>query len=507
MNISVIGGGISGLTAGCYLQKSGFRTAIYEQDGRVGGLCTSWKRGDYTFESGFQWLLGSGPANPFYLLWSELLEMDEIPFITHEVRMEIELPHLKSPTGYNIFRLYSNLERLRTYLLEISGEDRGEIERLIRTMRRLQSYEVPPMIRSVPQLLPLTQKIRYLNYLPLLWFLSRIRKETNFSFARRLKSPFLKEAFELLFDGEELPLMIITMPLAFGDLHAAGYPVGGASHFIERVKERYLALGGEIHLKSPVEKILVRNNSACGLALRNGDRVESDLVVSAADWHFTVFNLLDGKYVNPGIRKLGNLEKLKVYYSLVVVLIGIGREFSAEPHFLRFPVSRPLVSPDGTSYSRLETNIYNYDPTLAPAGKTVVSVSFYTRNTDWWIDLRGRDYALYKKEKLAFAEKVIELMENRFGRIREFVEEVDVATPATFYRYTNNWKGSAQGWLPGKNIMARSPVKPTLPGLNNFYYASHWSIPGGGLPVAVKSARDVAQLICHATGHPFGFEQ
>jgi hypothetical protein len=71
----------------------------------------------------------------------------------------------------------------------------------------------------------------------------------------------------------------------------------------------------------------------------------------------------------------------------------------------------------------------------------------------------------------------------------------DVLTPATFYRYTNNWKGSTQGWLPGKNIMASSPVKFELPGLKNFYYASHWSTPGGGLPIAVKAAHDLSCII------------
>ena len=37
---------------------------------------------------------------------------------------------------------------------------------------------------------------------------------------------------------------------------------------------------------------------------------------------------------------------------------------------------------------------------------------------------------------------------------------------------------------------------PEYVGLKNFYFSGHWTSPGGGLPVAVKSARDVAQMIC-----------
>jgi len=507
MNVSIIGAGVSGLTAGCYLQLSGFHTTIFEQNDRPGGLCISWKRGEYTFESGFQWMLGSGPANPFYQLWSELLDMHSIDFITHESRLDLEVKETQNPSGGKLFHLYTNLDKLRNYLIDISPEDQPAITSLIQTMRKMQAFEIPPMIKKVPQLLPLKEKASYIRYLPLLWFLNRIRKETNYSFARRLKSPFLKEAFELLFDGEELPLMVVTLPLAYGDLKAAGYPLGGASRLIEKFKDKYIDLGGQIQYNSPLKKILTRNNKTTGILLDNGVEIDSDIVVSAADWHFTVFDALDGKYVNNRIMKLGLQEKLKVYYSLVIVSLGINRKFDEESHFLRFPADKDLVSPDGTIYSRLEAHIYNYDPTLAPQGKTVVTISFYTMKADYWIDLRKRDRASYTMKKMEFSESVINLAEKRFGRIKEFVEEVDVATPASFFRHTNNWKGSAQGWLPGKNIIARSPVKPTLPGLKNFYYTGHWSIPGGGLPVAVKSARDLVQIICHETGQPFGIEQ
>ena len=123
MNVSIIGAGVSGLIAGCYLQMSGFHTRIFERSGSAGGLCTSWKKGNYTFESGFQWLLGSGSANSFYELWSELLDMKSIPFITHESRMDIEVLRSCDVRGDKVFHLYTNLDRLRAYLIENSPED------------------------------------------------------------------------------------------------------------------------------------------------------------------------------------------------------------------------------------------------------------------------------------------------------------------------------------------------------------------------------------------------
>lgn len=51
--------------------------------------------------------------------------------------------------------------------------------------------------------------------------------------------------------------------------------------------------------------------------------------------------------------------------------------------------------------------------------------------------------------KKEFTEKIIELLDERLGGIKDKLEMSDMATPATVYRYTNNWKGSTQGWLPG----------------------------------------------------------
>jgi phytoene dehydrogenase-like protein len=39
-------------------------------------------------------------------------------------------------------------------------------------------------------------------------------------------------------------------------------------------------------------------------------------------------------------------------------------------------------------------------------------------------------------------------------------------------------------------------MKKTLPGLDRFYMAGQWVEPGGGIPSAAFSARNVIQIIC-----------
>ncbi len=73
----------------------------------------------------------------------------------------------------------------------------------------------------------------------------------------------------------------------------------------------------------------------------------------------------------------------------------------------------------------------------------------------------------------------------------------DVASPTTFVRYTNNWKGSFEGWqVTPKTWDLGKVMKKTLPGLDNFYMAGQWVEPGGGLPAVAMSGRNVIQIIC-----------
>lgn len=503
MKISIIGAGVAGLSAGCYLRMNGFETEIFERHTTFGGLCTHWQRDVYTFESGLQWVLGTNQNNPFYHLWSELIDMNTIHFINHDIRMEIEVKETHDKTGDNVFHLYTNLHKLEAYMLSIAPEDEIMISRLIRSMQKIQTFEIPPMIREVPQILPWYKKIGYIKYLPLLLFLQKVKLETNFTFARKLKNPFLKEAFQLLFDGEEMSLLVITLPLAYNDLKSTGYPVGGSSALVRPLAHKYLELGGKIRYETEVVKILTEKKHATGILLKSGESVPSDIVISAADWHFTFFYALEGKFNDRTIINLNNQKQLKVYPSVFMVSLGVATTFQNHPHFLRFPLPQPLVSPDGSRYERMEVHINNYDLTHAPVGKTVISVIFYSHYADFWITLRNANQDLYREEKKKFADAVINFLDEKLGKLKEHIEVTDIATPATFQRYTNNWKGSVQGWFPGKNIIAKSPVKNELPGLKDFYFIGHWTQPGGGLPVAIKSARDTTKLICHHHGITF----
>ena len=183
--------------------------------------------------------------------------------------------------------------------------------------------------------------------------------------------------------------------------------------------------------------------------------------------------------------------------------MGVARDFAAEPQRisgLHLTVDEP-VGAGAVQARELAARIFNFDPTMAPEGKTVITVMFEA-DGPYWLELRDRDREQYKAEKARIGEAVVRALDGRFPGLKDEVEMVDVATPATTVRYTGNWRASFEGWMPTPGYMMKG-LPRRLPGLDDFYMVGQWVQPGGGLPTGVMSAREVLQLVCRRDGVKF----
>lgn len=214
--------------------------------------------------------------------------------------------------------------------------------------------------------------------------------------------------------------------------------------------------------------------------------------------------MLEGNYTDKKIdaRYNGRDKMLTPFPSLVYVSLGIAREIKELPHQVIFQIDEPILVDNEREHSSLNTTIYSFDPILAPPGKTCENVMFESFGFEYWTNLRENDRAKYKEEKQKIADRVIQELEKKIGNIKDKVEVIDVANPATFNRYTNNWRGSYEGWLPGPGALMVT-IKKELPGLNNLYMIGQWVEPGGGLPNTIRSGRNVAQIICKKDNKEF----
>ena len=483
-SIIIIGAGVAGLTTGIYAQMNGYKTQVFEMGNKPGGLCTAWERKGYIIDGCLHWLVGSSSKSSMHHLWQEVGALKDKTIIDHEIFMRYE-----SPDG-KVVTLYSDIDRLAAHFKEIAPEDTAFIDEFSSAVRRFSQFDMPA--GKAPELYSPLDSLKMMTRMaPFMGDFKKWGKMSMKEFAGRFQNPLLRESW-LLFWPPEFSSVFLLMTLGWLHSKNAGYVIGGSLELALNMEKRYYELGGKICYKSGVEKILVENGRAVGIKLTNGTEHKADYVISAADGHATIWEMLEGKFVDETVEKY---YKMPIFQPLVFIGLGVRRTFADIPQMvsgLIVPLEKPIMV-GNKEHKHLSVKIYNFDPSFAPEGKTTLEVMFES-DFAYWQEL-SQDTGRYKAEKEKIAVAVVSALNKRFPGLSNQLEMWDVATPVTFYRYTGNWQGSFEGFLiTPENMMLQ--MKKTLPGLDNFYMVGQWVMPGGGLPSGLMSGNHVIQVLC-----------
>jgi phytoene dehydrogenase-like protein len=407
-----------------------------------------------------------------------------------------EITRIEGRQG-EVLSVPADLDKLAREFTRVAPEDTALIKQLVGAARR--SVSLKPLEKPLELMTPIEKLKAGLSYLPMLPVVARWKNVLVSTYLARYRNPFLREALLAMAGDERVSALVLVMLLAFRCGKNTGFVVGGSRALAQTLTERYARLGGRVRLNARVAAILVENGKATGIRGTDEAMVPAAAVVSCADGHTTIFQLLDGRYADK--KTLYPYQSCPVFPALIQVSLGISTTLPEAPHTLVILLARPLVVDDKTQHNRLEATVFRADSALCPEGKMVMTVRL-PADCKFWSTLREADPDRYNAEKQRILLEVVAILDARFPGLARHVEASDVATPATFVRWTGNWQGSFQGWLPTPRILGR-PFQFVLPGLKDFYMAGHWVVPGGGLPSAALAGRYVAQLICARSGKGF----
>ena len=483
----IIGGGLGGLTAGATLSRFGKKVLLLEQHYISGGCATSFKRKDYIMEVGLHEMDGLHEFDSKCRIFDFLGVWDNIDF-----KQVPELYRIKG-NGFDMVVPHGKSAYFKQ-LAEAYPEDKEGINNLLNLMEGV--------LKEVPKLPSGWKSKLMLPLYPILY--PNVVKSSKYTLGKWLDENIKSEALKLIIQGNlayysDDPY---SMSMIYFSVAQSSY-IGGGGHFIKGGSQElsnYLAKeiekgGGQVLLGKKVTNILIQNNKACGVKYIDSfnDKTEAKEVYAPYIIGNAAIPLLKKMLPQPQAEKLGQkIDHLEEACSLISIYIGFNTNLKAwgVKNYSTFllgdainslkDVSKVNKSKDWDKKSFVFVDYSQIDSGLCDENKSV-GVICGVDYLDDWKDLSPK---AYKKEKERVAQILFKRLDKTFPGITQFIDYYEVGTAKTVQSYTLNPKGTPYGFAqtPEQSGNNRLPAKSPI---NNLYFASAWSNPGGGFTGAI----------------------
>lgn len=481
--VAIIGGGVSGMTAGILLQKAGFDTEIFEKHAVPGGQCTGWKRDGYMIDNCVHWLTGSKPGTSLYDLWVETGVLDNGVY---------EKDRFYSATlDGQVITLWRDKEKTRNELLKLSPEDADEINKMMDYVTMSECMTVP-----VDKPMDAMNIIDYIKLGMSMKDMRKVMKEygniTIEDFANRFQHPLIRYAIRGYMPDNYLAYAFIvsyaTVTGGNGDV-----PIGGSLSMALRMADKYKKSGGKLHLGAPVSKVVINGKMADGITLEDGTNVDADYVICSCDMDHTFHKLLPEEYMPKALRNQFEDRKNYPVNSSFQVAFGVEGEFTDFIGTMLFMCDDIAVAEQ--TFVEMSVMSYSYEPSFAPKGCLILQTNFMQNENDYeyWKKLYN-DKDAYNTKKMEIANEALKRLVTAFSALTDKVKILDVWTPVTYNRYCNSYKGAYMGFVETKNSK-KVTIPGVIKGLDNVFLAGQWLMSPGGLPVAAATGKYAAWRI------------
>lgn len=492
--VIIIGAGISGLTAGIYACKAGFDVDIYESHTVAGGECTGWNRNGFHIDGCIHWMVGTLKSTGLYKIWETCGALgDDVEVINHDYISAYKHDD-------KTYHFYSNLDKLEQEFLKISPNDRKPIRKFIKAAKACQNIEVP--VNKPYEYLSFNDKIKLLlKFVKVGKHLNKARKYSVKEYIADIKSPIVRDMIQIILP-EQFAASSLIAALGFRSKGDGGRPAGGSCEMIERMQKKLESLGGHIHLKSEIDEIVIDNGVAVGIRTKNDNQVHhADYIVPSVDAYALLHKLLGGKYKDSYFDKRFSNPSDYLLASSTIIALGVETDMSKRPYCLCINLKTP-IQVGTTKHTSMIVRHYSFDPTLCSEGKSTIEVVLPDFEFDHWNELKQSSLEAYKNEKARVLNAVTAEIERVYPEVIGKIKMTDVATPVTFNRYCDAYRGSYMAFLTLPNIGSLMPDnhKGVIEGVKNMYLAGQWVFQNGGLPMAAIAGKFAIQRICKQEG-------
>ena len=506
-DVIIVGAGHNGLVTAGYLARAGLAVLVLERRDVVGGACVTEE-----IWPGFKVSTASYVNS---LLRPEIIR--DLELHRHGYEMLPRNPSSFTPFPGGRYLLLGPDEKLvRREVAKFSKRDAETLPRYEAMLEGVARFIEPTLLETPPD--PWSLRPRDLLALARLgWRFLKLGADGPR--AVEVVTGAARPILDRWFESEELKIVLATdaiigavaspsMPgtayLLFhhvmGECNGArgvwGYVRGGMGGISQALAAAARERGAEIRTNSPVAKIMVRNGRVEGVGLEDGSELRARRVASSADAHVTFLKLVDPKELpDEFAAAVRAIDYSSASFKINVALselpdFGAIASGDLPPHaHLRGTIH---IAPsldymerafDDAKYGRpsaspiLECTIPSVvDPTVAPAGKHVMSVfaqyaPYGLRNGDW------------DREKDRFADRCFDVLSEYAPNFQRAVIDRQVLSPLDLER---------RFALTGGNIFQGAMTLPQLFFMRPLPRYADYRTPIRGL------------YLCGAATHPGG---
>lgn len=476
LKILIIGGGVSGLSAGIYAQMNGYHAIVCEKQKIPGGNLTGWKRGEYHIDNCIHWLTGTNPHTETYKIWTDLGALGNVDVYQADTLYTCE--HKGKRLSLN-----KDLHKLEKDMLQISPQDYKETRALIKAVETLQAITGIAGENH-------DKKCGIIGKARRLPTLAKYYTWTTGDLANRFTHPLLRKFITSLM-GESFSALALIVVFSTFCGENGGIPKGSSQAMAKRIAERFTALGGTLFLNKEAVKINLKDGRANSVTFADGTRLRADYVILTGDPAATFGKILPAE-MPKGLEKLYKKADMPRFSSYHCAYACNEEKLPFRGDFI-FELSqkdKALLKTDN-----LVVREFSHEKGFAPNGKNVLqTLTFCDEQTSReFIKLR-EDKQAYKEKKKEISEAIERIIAKKFPVLKGKLECIDVWTPATYQRYTNAEVGSFMSFLLPPKFLPK-PIDNRVENLKNVVLATQWLQAPGGLPIAAKVGKRAIETI------------
>ncbi len=481
--VTILGAGISGLSSASFLAKSGWDVTILEKNPTIGGRARQFSEEGFTFDMGPSWYWMPDVFEQFYQKFGyttadfyELKRLDPSYRVYWSDQSFSDIP----ATMGELEAMFESLEpgsavKLRKFLKDAKYKYEVGMKDLVYkpSMKLTEFMDV----RLLKGLLSMDLTNSFSSYINRFFTHPKLRALLE---------------FPVLFLGampKDTPALYSLMNYADMEL-GTWYPMGGMYKFIEAFEKIAKEQGVKIITDAQITSLEKSNGEVNAAIDIHGNRYESDVVISSADYQHTEKALLNGSanYSDAYWDKRVMAPSALLYY------VGINKRVSnIQHHNLFFDESLEEHGKEIYKNPKWPTAPLFYlsapsltDPSVAPEG---------SENLFFLIPI-APDLVDDEATREHYFNLLLDRLKHLTGNdIKDNIVYKRSFSISNFKEDYHAFKGNAYGLA---NTLKQTAIfKPQIKNKNlrNFYYTGQLTVPGPGVPPSIISGEVVANYI------------